>query len=83
MIETFLVHASGHGEGKVYRWVYSISLSCWIMVGLAWAAAMIANVQDLYHSVVYPDAEEKEGVTTGEDPTKTVSTKVGLLLEDK
>lgn len=40
-----------------YGWVYTISLTFWIMIGLAWAAAMIANLQEIYKSIAHPEEE--------------------------
>ena len=74
---------SGQDSEKDYGWWYSILLSVWIMTGLSWAATMIANLQELYQSMMYPE-DVFEDVEEEKPPeTETVNTKVeeGLLEE--
>ena len=41
----------GQNKDMEYHWVYNIAVSCWILIGLAWVANLIANCQEIYEDI--------------------------------
>ena len=74
----------GQDSDKDYGGWYSIVLAVWIMTGLSWAATMIANLQELYQAVMYPEDLLKEEDEDAEKvEIETINTKVqqvGLMV---